>query len=266
MRCEAIRVFPLGGLFDKDPVQAGSSERANGARNMIGRCEPLPVALVRVGEAGGFAIDRTITITADVEATAVVEAKVFDRGQKTPGLIGEDERDVRSQGVVKVLEAVQDGSAKGDAMRDDGPHVGCGVDPGLGVLAGAVDDARDAGGANICLGRVVIASHDHCVRDGTNVIQDFVELSFAPLGRGFDFQMVMNDREARAGKTWHEEIDSKEDAATIFEFALELAMNKDVSSEAADFFDRRDGLLLVLIPVVGLVLQRESGGTEDGLA
>jgi hypothetical protein len=87
----------------------------------------------------------------------------------------------------------------------------------------------------------VIASHDDGVRDGADVVEDFLELSFAAEGGGFDFEVVVNDGEARVGETWHEEVDSKEDAAAVLEFALELAVDEDMSGEAADFFDGGDG-------------------------
>ena len=137
---EAVGVLPLGGLFDEDPVQAGSAEGADGAGDMEGRGEAFPVALVGVGEVGGFAVDRAGAVAADIEVTAIIEAKVFDGFEEAAGLIGEDERDVSGQGVVEVFDVVQNGSAQGDAVGDDGPDVGGGVDPGLGVGAGAADD------------------------------------------------------------------------------------------------------------------------------
>lgn len=75
----------------------------------------------------------------------------------------------------------------------------------------------------------------------------------------------MDDRKAGGGETRHEEVDAEEDAAAVFEFALELAVNEDVSGEAANFFDGGDGFELVMIPVVRLCLEGEGGGAEDGL-
>ena len=111
----------------------------------------------------------------------------------------------------------------------------------------------------------MVAGHDDGVGDGADVVEDFLELSFAAEGGGFDFEVVVDDGESGGGETWHEEVDSKEDAAAVFEFALEPAVNEDVSGEAADFFDGGDGFQFVMIPVVRLGLEGEGGGAEDGL-
>lgn len=177
--CEEIGVLPFGGLFDEDPVESGSSEGADGAGDTEGGGKAFPVALVGVGEVGGFAVDRAGAVAAGIEVTAIVEAKVFDGFEEAAGLIGEDERDVSGQGVVEVFDVVQNGSAEGNAIGDDGPGIGGGIDPGLGVGAGAADDAGEAGGADVGLSGIVIASHDDGVRDGADVVEDFLELSFA---------------------------------------------------------------------------------------
>ena len=177
--CEAIGVLPFGGLFDEDPVEAGSAEGADGAGDAEGGGEAFPVALVGVGEVGGFAVDRAGAVAAGIEVTAIVEAKVFDGFEEAASLIGEDERDVSGQGVVEVFDVVQNGSAEGNAIGDDGPDIGGGIDPGFGVGAGAADDAGEAGGADVGLSGIVIASHDDGVRDGADVVEDFLELSFA---------------------------------------------------------------------------------------
>ena len=129
---------------------------------------------------------------------------------------------------------------------------------------GAFQKSGGRDGADVGEGAVVVARHDHGMRNVADVGEDFIQLGLSPQRVGFDFEMIVDERETFAGRPWRVDVDPEVHLPAVLDLALDFGLEKPLGTSAASSLGEVVFRCLTGIPVIGLGLELSALGVDDG--